>query len=81
VAPTAPLSDAIADALRSRRVMDLSRISRDVIEPGLKSAPVSSRRTLALEADVIASVTASAPKTMAIFFTSKPPTWYLCGCS
>jgi hypothetical protein len=48
-------------------------ISRDVIDPGLMSAPVINRRTVALEADVMASVTASATSAKAIFFMWNPP--------
>jgi hypothetical protein len=48
-------------------------ISRDVIDPGLMSAPVINRRTVALEADVMASVTASATNAKAIFFMWNPP--------
>jgi hypothetical protein len=68
VAPVAPCSDLIVAALRSPAVRDPLWIWRDVIEPGLMSAPVINRRTVALEADVMASVTASATKAKAIFF-------------
>jgi hypothetical protein len=70
VAPDAPWSAASAAGLRSLALKDPLWTSRDVIEPGLMSAPVINRRTVALETDVMASVTASAPSAMAIFFMS-----------